>query len=168
MSLPDSHTPGEIIKIPTAKMEQELVASKIKTVSTAPTIPRSTVATLTVATPTAPACVYCREKTQRFITRSSNRNGNAGRPYYKCVPCNKFARFDDERGNDRRNPPCDGCGHPSKRQVAGGDARVPGGVHYVCSQGTCDFYKPHLNKDGVQLAVVDAELLRALVSLKLV
>lgn len=144
-------------------MEVQLVTAaktKTKAMSTALTAPPSTAV--------APACVRCRKKTQRFITRPSNRKGNAGRPYYKCVPCGKFARFDDERGNDDRNPPCDGCGHPSKRQVAGDDTLVPGGIHYVCSQGTCDFYQPHLNRDGVQLAVVDPDLLRALVSLKLV
>ncbi|KAL8407729.1 hypothetical protein RB594_006534 [Gaeumannomyces avenae] len=131
--------------------------------STALTISRPT-----VVAPSAPACVNCRQRTKRFITRASNRNGNAGRPYYKCVPCRKFACFDDERGNDDRNPPCDECGYPSKRQAAGRDTKVPGGIHYVCSQGTCDFYKPHLNKEGEQLAVVDAELLRLFISLKLV
>ncbi|EJT79404.1 hypothetical protein GGTG_04488 [Gaeumannomyces tritici R3-111a-1] len=101
--------------------------------STALTISRPTVVALS-----APACVNCRQMTKRFITRASNRNGNAGRPYY------------------------------NKRQVAGRDTKVPGGIHYVCSQGTCDFYKPHLNKEGEQLAVVDAELLRLFISLKLV
>ncbi|KLU89499.1 hypothetical protein MAPG_08470 [Magnaporthiopsis poae ATCC 64411] len=123
---------------------------------------------MSTALATPPRCAYCSKITERFTTRSSNRKGNAGRPYYKCVPCDNFAVFDDERGNDSRNPPCKGCGHPSKRQVAGHNTRVPGGIHYVCSRGTCNFYRRHLNKDGVQLAVLDPEVLSKLANLKLV
>lgn len=156
MSSPRSPTPEEIV-IPAATMDVQLLRRRLMA------IPRPT-----VVAPSAPACVRCHRKTQRFITRYSNRKGNGGRPYYKCVPCDKFACFDDERGNDDRNPRCDGCGHPSKRQVAGMNTQLPGGIHYVCSRGTCDFYEPHLKEDGEQLAIVDADILTALARLKLI
>ena len=86
----------------------------------------------------------------------SNRKGNAGRPYYKCQHCSKFLCFVDDRGNDPNNPPCH-CGASSKTQVAGREKKVPGGIHYVCRLGGCDFYKPNIGEDGNQVTVEDLE-----------
>lgn len=43
-------------------------------------------------------CGSDRATLNRFVCRRSNRNGNAGRPYLKCMPCNRFVKFEDERG----------------------------------------------------------------------
>ncbi|KAK2037077.1 hypothetical protein LZ31DRAFT_426802, partial [Colletotrichum somersetense] len=95
-----------------------------------------------------PLCRSCRAPTTRHVTRSSNRKGNAGRPYYKCLPCNKFHCFADSRGCDPRNPNCS-CGQPSRMQVAGRERNPPGGLHFVCQNGGCDFYLPRVNDNGV-------------------
>lgn len=90
----------------------------------------------------APDCIQCTRPTSLLYTRTSNRKGNAGRPYYKCVPCDKFHCFADQRGNDPTNTPCD-CGKSSKRQISGPEKGRQ--VHYVCRIGGCDFYKAHKN-----------------------
>lgn len=89
-----------------------------------------------------------------FVTRASNRNGNAGRPYYKCVPCDKFLVFADNRGNDPTNPPCM-CGLASKRQVAGKERKTSRGLFYVCRKGACDFYAPALDRQEQQISIED-------------
>ncbi|KAF5536070.1 hypothetical protein FMEXI_10507 [Fusarium mexicanum] len=44
-----------------------------------------------------PVCFVCNSLSRRLVTRSSNRNGNAGRPYHKCTSCQKFLSFADFR-----------------------------------------------------------------------
>lgn len=105
-------------------------------------------APLAPAAATPPPCFRCRRPSERLVTRSSNRNHNAGRPYHKCVPCNNFLGFADDRGNDPRNPSCP-CGHSSRAQRAGGSGRL----HYVCRMGTCDFYSPFRDASGAQVSV---------------
>lgn len=73
---------------------------------------------LAPAPETGPDCMRCGRPSSLMWTRTSNRNGNAGRPYYKCIPCNKFLVFNDTRGNDPLNPHCY-CNVSSKRQLAG-------------------------------------------------
>lgn len=90
-----------------------------------------------------------------FVTRASNRNGNAGRPYYKCVPCDKFLVFADNRGNDPTNPLCE-CGLESKRQVAGKERKTSRGIFYVCRKGVCDFYAPALDNHARQISIEDS------------
>ncbi|KAL2782521.1 hypothetical protein BJX66DRAFT_320533 [Aspergillus keveii] len=103
-----------------------------------------------------PDCMRCGRPSTEFTTRISNRNGNAGRPYFKCVPCDKFLVFNDTRGNDPRNPDCY-CGCSSKRQVAGRERRVPRGLHYVCRLGECRFYAPVRGSAGQQMTLEDVE-----------
>jgi hypothetical protein len=75
-----------------------------------------------------------------FVTRRSNRNGNAGRPYVKCGPCDKFIAFRDTRGIHHDDPHCD-CNTPARLQVAGKSQKTtPRGLHYVCGTGRCDHY----------------------------
>ncbi|KAF2135971.1 uncharacterized protein K452DRAFT_192195, partial [Aplosporella prunicola CBS 121167] len=81
-----------------------------------------------------PQCMRCGRPTTKFITRSSNRNGNAGRPYYKCGPCKKFHNFADNRGINTDNPKCC-CGQVSRMQKSG-----VGVLHFVCQFGCCNFY----------------------------
>ncbi|RYO91779.1 hypothetical protein DL762_001998 [Monosporascus cannonballus] len=100
------------------------------------------------------------------ITRSSNRNGNVGRPYFKCHSCDKFIAFDDPRGADPANPECH-CGVASRRQVTGRYKTVPRNLHYVCRLGTCDFYdEPRDEQGGV--VVVAEELINILARLSIV
>ncbi|KAH7232501.1 hypothetical protein B0J15DRAFT_409228 [Fusarium solani] len=111
-----------------------------------------------------PNCFICQQRSVRFKTRTSNRKGNAGRPYYKCVHCRKFLAFADQRGNDPQNPPCH-CALSSKRQAAGQEKGS--GLHYVCRNGTCDFYAPCLDNGGNQVSV-DGDLRRMLASLQII
>ena len=115
---------------------------------------------------TAPNCRVCNRRTTRLITRVSNRKGNANRPYYKCIQCDKFQRFDDDRGNDPRNPLCL-CQTPSKQQVAGPDKLVPRGLHYVCRSGACDFYGVRRDAQERQITL-DEDLVETLASLRLI
>ncbi|KAJ6168069.1 hypothetical protein N7497_000912 [Penicillium chrysogenum] len=104
----------------------------------------------------APDCMKCGKPSVQFWTKTSNRNNNAGRPYFKCVPCDKFLVFNDNRGNDPLNPHCY-CGVSSKRQVSGSSRRVSRGVHYVCRLGPCNFYQPEMGDGGHQLSLEDVE-----------
>lgn len=111
----------------------------------------------------APDCILCRVPTSLLKTRPSNRKGNAGRPYYKCVPCNKFHCFADERGNDPTNPPCH-CGKSSKEQISGPEKSMGRQVHYVCRIGGCDFYLPHRNSQQ-ETIILDRELVEPMARL---
>lgn len=116
---------------------------------------------------TVPNCRRCGEPATEEVTRPSNRNGNAGRPYYKCHRCNKFLCFADDRGNDPNNPLCN-CGIPSRRQVSGRHRRVSRGVHFVCRQGGCDFYDICQRDDGQHLSIESEDLLTLFVNLRIV
>lgn len=112
-------------------------------------------------------CSTCGGPCERMVTRSSNRNGNAGRPYFKCVPCNKFIRFDDARGldqGDQGNPLCD-CGQSSRRQIT---SREKGRrIFYVCTIGACQFFEWHRNEDGSRWSISE-DVVAALQRLRVV
>jgi hypothetical protein len=115
---------------------------------------------------TVPVCRHCHQSASRYTTRQSNRNGNAGRPYYKCTPCNSFVRFDDSRGNDSNNPLCF-CRESSRMQVTGLGKSVPRALHYVCKSGACDFYDTR--RDGLERQIVlDGDLVDLLAGLQLI
>ncbi|KAI0970446.1 hypothetical protein F4678DRAFT_462673 [Xylaria arbuscula] len=113
-----------------------------------------------------PLCFLYSKANERIVTQSSNRNGNAGRPYYKCTPCNNFLVFADERGNDPTNPECH-CGFSSKRQITGRSDRVAGLVHYVCRLGECDYYNPSRDESGIA-TVIAANLIDDLSKLSII
>jgi hypothetical protein len=111
-----------------------------------------------------PNCHSCGEACTRHITRSSNRNGNAGRPYYKCIPCDKFSCFVDSRGEDENNPLCD-CGKSSRRQLS---SREKGRrIFYVCKTGSCQFFQFHKRRDGSNWSV-EEDVAEALAELRVV
>lgn len=114
----------------------------------------------------APDCIQCGVPTNLRYTRTSNRKGNAGRPYYKCVPCNKFHCFADKRGNDPTNPPCH-CGKSSKRQISGPEKSVARQVHYVCRIGGCDFYDVCRNAQQKTI-ILDRELVEPMARLGII
>ncbi|KAH9883296.1 hypothetical protein F4778DRAFT_802559 [Xylariomycetidae sp. FL2044] len=113
-----------------------------------------------------PRCYLCDSPSSRRVTRSSNRNGNAGRPYFKCVPCDKFLVFADARGNDHENPVCL-CRVASKRQVAGRDRQVPRCLHYVCRLGRCGFFARARDVEG-KAVTVDEEMIETLARLSII
>lgn len=95
-----------------------------------------------------PSCIDCaRTGPSHIITRLSNNNGNAGRPYYKCACCGKFITFADRRGVHSGNPVC-ACDAPSRLQRAGRSSRQPGLLHFVCSRGMCDFWEAYKDDNG--------------------
>ncbi|KAI1391475.1 uncharacterized protein F4822DRAFT_396843 [Hypoxylon trugodes] len=112
-----------------------------------------------------PTCMVCDGPGIREITRKSNRNGNAGRFYYKCQDCNRFINFDDDRGWNPQNPICC-CGIPSRRQITG-RKKVPGKLHFVCRFGSCDFFGWERNAEGSQM-VVPETLIGGLAGLKII
>ncbi|QQK46043.1 hypothetical protein Pdw03_0941 [Penicillium digitatum] len=107
---------------------------------------------MTITRLNPPRCPECYEDGMRQKVRESNRNGNAGRPYYKCYPCNRFICFADQRGISPTNPLCH-CGEYSRRQISGTSNEVPYGIHYVCARGWCRFYEEEVNQDGTQRQV---------------
>ena len=104
----------------------------------------------------APDCFKCGKPSDQFVTKTSNRNNNAGRPYFKCVPCNKFLVFNDTRGNDPDNAHCY-CGVSSKRQMSGPDRYVRYGSHFVCRLGRCNYYRPEMRDRYRQVSLEDVE-----------
>lgn len=115
---------------------------------------------------TAPNCRACHRRTVRRVTRVSNRTGNANRPYYKCIPCDKFQCFDDDRGKSPDHPLCS-CNIPSRQQVAGPDKFIPRGLHYVCSSGACDFYGVQRDAQQQQITL-DENLVDTLARLNII
>jgi hypothetical protein len=113
-----------------------------------------------------PSCFKCGGLSRKLVTRSSNRKGNAGRPYHKCELCGKFLAFADERGNDPNNPKCY-CGASSKRQIAGPEKIVSRGLHYVCRLGACDFYALCTDAEHQQITV-DGDLVDLLAMLRMI
>lgn len=113
-----------------------------------------------------PICSRCNSPSQRKTTRSSNRNGNAGRPYDKCTNCGNFLGFADERGNNPNNPLCH-CGQSSKAQVTGQNSGNPGGLHYVCRLGTCDYYYVRRNRNNEQIRLC-GDMVEQFANLKLI
>ncbi len=81
-----------------------------------------------VRLPYCPRCGAKYKDLERFVTKTSNRNGNSGRPYLKCMPCNKFVTWLDDRGIDDECPTCS-CKLLCRRQVAGNKARL---IHEHC------------------------------------
>ncbi|KAG6038103.1 hypothetical protein E4U41_004554 [Claviceps citrina] len=110
-----------------------------------------------VSVPPPEPCRRCRrrDRVTLLITRQSNRNNNAGRPYYKCRACDLFLAFADVRGDDPANPHCS-CGLPARRQLS---SREKGRrVHFVCGSGQCDFYSPCFDRDGIAVTVENDQL----------
>ncbi|KAH7148025.1 hypothetical protein DER46DRAFT_616104 [Fusarium sp. MPI-SDFR-AT-0072] len=99
-----------------------------------------------------PVCFVCNTPSLRLITRSSNRKGNAGRPYRKRTNCQKFLGFVDERGNSPDNPLCY-CGESTKAQVTGQNSGSDGRLHYACRKGTCDYYATEAGQNSEQIRV---------------
>ena len=101
--------------------------------------------------PTPPNCPSCLQITTLFTVHYKNRNGNAGRPYYKCLPCQKFCCFADARGLDPANPICH-CGRPSRR---GKTTMAKGGkTFYTCSQAKCDFYDEEIDEGSENVGLL--------------
>lgn len=127
----------------------------------------STQASATMSRPSEPpSCRRCGGPGTRHITRASNRNGNARRPFVRCTPCSEFITFTDDRGIDPTNPKCD-CGRPSRRQLTGKDKAVPRAIHFVCSEGRCDFYSEGVDERGGR-ATVTLDFLDMMIRLKIV
>ncbi|KAI1472749.1 uncharacterized protein F4812DRAFT_23924 [Daldinia caldariorum] len=110
-------------------------------------------------------CYHCGLTASPAVTSSSNENGNAGRPYYKCPRTGKFLVFADARGNDPRNPPCE-CGLSSKRMVAG-RKKSRGKLFYVCRNGTCDYNRCCTDARGGKVTI-DWEILDHLVHIQII
>lgn len=93
--------------------------------------------------PLGPPCRGCRSPSTFSITSHFNRNGNAGRPFYKCPrpECHiGFVTWADRIGVEEGNPDCD-CGKTSRKGVTGACAwRGPGKVFYKCAEGRCSFW----------------------------
>ncbi|CAG8316645.1 unnamed protein product [Penicillium salamii] len=116
---------------------------------------------------TPPRCTRCDCLGSEKITRTTNRKGNAGRHYYKYLPCDKFLCFIDDRGNDPTNPSCH-CEVSSKTYLAGSEKRVPRGLFFACRLGACDFHQPFRNSRGQHITVSSYDLADHLINLRLI
>lgn len=117
-----------------------------------------------------PRCFGCGTKYQnltRFIVKPDNPNGNALRPYVKCIDCNKFVTWLDKRGIDDTCPACC-CKKLCRRQVAGKYGnKSPRALHYVCSLGICNYYEVCQDEDGDEQVATD-ELMGLLARLNII
>ncbi|KAL2783028.1 hypothetical protein BJX66DRAFT_345318 [Aspergillus keveii] len=86
-----------------------------------------------------PDCLRCGRPTKGRIVQRGDLNGNGGRPYYFCEPCNKLSCFADMEDIEQENPDCD-CGMTTRRQTSGLDTDPPGLMYYRCLIGGCDFF----------------------------
>ncbi|KAF2158363.1 hypothetical protein M409DRAFT_71684 [Zasmidium cellare ATCC 36951] len=120
--------------------------------------------TPTPANPRCPLCGAGNPHLTKYITRTSNRNANAGRPYLRCDPCNRFVTFTDKRGVHEVNPHCQ-CDKPSRIQVA--SKHKGRGLHFVCSTGVCKFYEEAKDEAG-KISLMDEQMVKQLASLKLI
>lgn len=124
-----------------------------------------------IPTPRCSSCEATYPHLKRFITRSSNRNGNAGRPYLKCMPCEKFITFLDDRGIDLGGPHCY-CDLPCRLQVSGRYvvATTPRGLHYVCAFGRCKYHEPvkRGGHDGGEQETVPEEFVELFARLRVI
>lgn len=111
-------------------------------------------------------CHRCGGPSTSRTTSALNRNGNANRPYIRCIPCRKFITFTDDRGLDPNNPPC-GCGRPSRRQLTGRRKEVPRAIYFVCREGRCGFYMEYFDDEGERV-VVPLGLMDVLIAHKIV
>lgn len=80
-----------------------------------------------------------------------NHNGNAGRPYYKCVQCANKSRqgtgnrdegwitWDDDIGVHNENPRCH-CKMASRQDRAGAYTNMAGWGFWTCATGRCDYF----------------------------
>ncbi|KAI1802010.1 hypothetical protein F4811DRAFT_573547 [Daldinia bambusicola] len=110
-------------------------------------------------------CYHCGEPASPAVTSSSNENGNAGRPYFKCPQTGKFLVFADARGNDPGNPRCR-CDLSSKRIVAG-RKESRGKLFYVCRNGTCNYNRYCTDARGEDVTI-DWEILDHLVHISII
>lgn len=113
-----------------------------------------TTTAMTITRLQTPRCPRCYEDGMRLKVKEDNANGNAGRPYYKCYPCDRFICFADQRGISPANPLCQ-CGEYTRRQISGTSKEVQHGIHYVCARGWCWFYEKEVDHGGVQRRVPD-------------
>ncbi|KAJ5814753.1 hypothetical protein N7474_006530 [Penicillium riverlandense] len=103
-------------------------------------------------------CFHCEsEHLIENIASGDNHNGNAGRLYLRCEACGNFQCWLDARGCSVPNPLCL-CGWPSRRQVAGNQARSPGSLHFVCEHGRCWFDEEALDQNGKQVVVAQKRI----------
>ncbi|KAM7187593.1 hypothetical protein V8F33_011149 [Rhypophila sp. PSN 637] len=94
-------------------------------------------------------CQVCDQSSTFGRVSASNPNGNAHRPFYKCIKCDKFITWADLGGVLADNPECDcavGVGRravlPSRMTATGKRAASgPGRVFYTCAEARCDFWQ---------------------------
>ncbi|KAF1975436.1 hypothetical protein BU23DRAFT_503340 [Bimuria novae-zelandiae CBS 107.79] len=98
-----------------------------------------------------PRCRHCNLTTslRRRTTGPLNRNGNVGRPYYICIPCEDndtrgWVTWDDERGICDGNPVCH-CGGLSRQDRKGNASRRTGLGFWTCATGSCNYYSEYSN-----------------------
>ncbi|KAI1482260.1 hypothetical protein F4774DRAFT_372330, partial [Daldinia eschscholtzii] len=99
-----------------------------------------------------PECFRCGKPTTRHYTSMANRNGNQGRPYFKCMGCNEFLVFADARGNYPTSQLCD-CKQSCKLLLTGVNKPIYGRAFYCCRLGTCDTYEPWTDNKGRPVAI---------------
>lgn len=99
------------------------------------------------------ACWECSGPT-KISKITSNKNGDKGRPYFKCENenCEAFHSYADERGVNPDNPVCK-CENPSRMQVSGRGKESRRSIIYNCSTRTCAFFQKKVGPDGRPLSI---------------
>jgi hypothetical protein len=94
-----------------------------------------------------PRCLACNHTTERRQVSPKSRYGNAGRWYYVCTVCKKrapkednmqvgWSTWDDERGVDASNPPCECIQIQPSRLDLTQDRKL----FRTCATGSCRYY----------------------------
>lgn len=109
-----------------------------------------------------PCCRRCGwEPEFRNTVKATNKNGNAGRQYYKCNDCAKktgqgvggrlkgWITWDDNRGVDIKNPKCH-CKIASRQDRAGACKTRPNLGFWTCATGSCSYYSAAKNGQTVE------------------
>jgi len=87
-----------------------------------------------------PPCRGCHCPSSLHWVDGGNPNGNANRPYYRCLPCFAFTTWGDLRGVRSDNQLCD-CGKPSREYFTGMNCRRGAGlVYWRFARTRCQFF----------------------------
>jgi hypothetical protein len=103
----------------------------------------------------APKCSLCGASAIRKIIATSNRSGNAGRPYYSCQHSHSFVfiTWDDDRNVEPGNPRCY-CSLPSRYNTRNDSKAMP---WYACATSVCR-YKEDVETEDAESVAGRAEL----------
>lgn len=104
-----------------------------------------------------PRCKYCQKPTTRKDTKCWNQNGNAGRPYFFCEPCQKIKSWADKQGIYAESPLCF-CDSPKSSRLDYSSREKGNKPFLSCATGQCNFFTKQVPTEVLAKANPIAEM----------